>query len=300
MKFGLNKTTIEKICSVFARFPQIEKAVLYGSRAKGNFKPGSDIDLTLHGGALTGDLRSAIASALDDLLLPYTIDLSVFDDLDHVQLREHIERVGVVFYQRQSAGQLQGAVMKKGWKKSALGDTCEMYQPKTISAKELVENGAYPVDVNEQKRIVGILDEAFDAIATAKANAEKNLQNARALFESHLQSVFTHRGEGWVEKPFEHCIEDVKYTRKIQRKDFLTEGKFPIVSQESEFTNGYYRLLKELQISYPDLDNQVAIAEKLDALSEETQRLASIYERKLAALDALKKSLLHQAFTGQL
>ena len=52
----------------------------------------------------------------------------------------------------------------------------------------------------EQRRIVGILDEAFDGIATAKANAEKNLQNARALFESHLQSVFTQRGEGWVEK----------------------------------------------------------------------------------------------------
>ena len=51
----------------------------------------------------------------------------------------------------------------------------------------------------EQQRIVGILDEAFDGIATAKANAEKNLQNARALFESHLQSVFTQRGEGWVE-----------------------------------------------------------------------------------------------------
>ncbi|NCO37018.1 MAG: hypothetical protein GW893_24565, partial [Armatimonadetes bacterium] len=52
----------------------------------------------------------------------------------------------------------------------------------------------------EQQRIVGILDEAFDGIATAKANAEQNLQNARALFESHLQSVFTQRGEGWVEK----------------------------------------------------------------------------------------------------
>src|ERR1035441_8503082 len=89
MKYGLTKATIEKICAVFARFREIEKVVLYGSRAKGNFKPGSDIDLTLYGEALTADLRSAIASALDDLLLPYTIDLSVFDDLDHVKLREH-------------------------------------------------------------------------------------------------------------------------------------------------------------------------------------------------------------------
>ena len=52
----------------------------------------------------------------------------------------------------------------------------------------------------EQHRIVAILDEAFEGIATAKANAEKNLHNARALFESHLHSVFTQRGEGWVEK----------------------------------------------------------------------------------------------------
>ncbi|MCX7386617.1 MAG: restriction endonuclease subunit S [Planctomycetales bacterium] len=52
----------------------------------------------------------------------------------------------------------------------------------------------------EQQRIVGILDEAFEGIAIAKANAEKNLQNARALFESHLQSVFTQRGDGWVQK----------------------------------------------------------------------------------------------------
>ena len=110
MNHGLSEATVEKIHSVFARFPEIEKAVLYGSRAKGNFKTGSDIDLTLYGVALTAGLRSAIADALDDLLLPYTIDLSIFDQLDHAQLREHIERVGVVFYEhvkRRNAGKTQ-------------------------------------------------------------------------------------------------------------------------------------------------------------------------------------------------
>ncbi|OIP37239.1 hypothetical protein AUJ95_08385 [Candidatus Desantisbacteria bacterium CG2_30_40_21] len=92
MKYGLTKTTIEKIYAVFACFPEIEKAILYGSRAKGNFKTGSDIDLTLCGEMLTADLLSTIASELDDLLLPYTIDISVFDDLNHAKLREHIER----------------------------------------------------------------------------------------------------------------------------------------------------------------------------------------------------------------
>ncbi len=99
-KFGLSDTTIEKTCKVFADFPAIEKAVLYGSRAKGNFKPGSDIDLTLYGVTLSKDLRSTIACALDDLMLPYTIDLSVFDTLNHAELKEHIERVGVLFYER--------------------------------------------------------------------------------------------------------------------------------------------------------------------------------------------------------
>ena len=104
MRFGLSEATVEKICSVFAGYPAIEKAVLYGSRAKGNFKAGSDIDLTLYGVSLSGDLRSTIACTLDDLLLPYTIDLSLFDTLNNAELKGHIERVGVLFYERKSRG----------------------------------------------------------------------------------------------------------------------------------------------------------------------------------------------------
>jgi predicted nucleotidyltransferase len=104
MRFGLSETTVEKICNVFAGFPEIDKAVLYGSRAKGNFKNGSDIDLTLYGVSLSKDLRSTVACALDDLLLPYTIDLSVFGTLNHAELKGHIERVGVLFYERTSGG----------------------------------------------------------------------------------------------------------------------------------------------------------------------------------------------------
>lgn len=100
MKYGLPDQTVEKICSVFVRFPEVERAVLYGSRAKGNYKPGSDIDLTLFGANLTLSLCATIADALDDLLLPYSIDLSVFAELKHPELQAHIERVGVVLYQR--------------------------------------------------------------------------------------------------------------------------------------------------------------------------------------------------------
>jgi type I restriction enzyme S subunit len=240
----------------------------------------------------------------------------------------------------------------------------------------------------EQQRIVGILDEAFDGIATAKANAEQNLQNARALFESHLQSVFTQRGEGWVEKKLSDVCaitstlvdprkkEFLELTHvgagniesqtgafvdlKTAREEGLISGKFlfddsmvlyskirpylmkvarpnfnglcsadmyPLAPLPSEITRDYlFHLLlskpftgyaiqgsaragmpkvnREHLFEYrtwlPDVKVQKKLTVQLDALHEETQRLESLYQRKLAALDELKKSLLHQAFSGAL
>ncbi len=100
-RFGLKETTIEKLCGVFAKYPQVSKAILYGSRAKGNYKNGSDIDLTLHGGAdLTLNVLYKILDEIDDLLLPYTIDLSIYRTLSDPDFIEHIQRVGVTFYDK--------------------------------------------------------------------------------------------------------------------------------------------------------------------------------------------------------
>ena len=250
----------------------------------------------------------------------------------------------------------------------------------------------------EQQRIVGILDKAFEAIATAKANAEKNLQNARALFESHLQTVFTKRGKGWTERPLSQLC-DIKhgfafksqffasegdyvlltpgnfyetggyrdrgekqkyYTGEIPRDYVLSEGDLlvamteqaagllgsPILVPQSDkflhnqrlglvtkkagtaWTNEFFfhvfnthavrkdihdsasgvkvrhtspSKIGEVLVSFPtSLSEQQAIVSTLKHLGETTQRLATVYERKLAALDELKKSLLHQAFTGNL
>jgi predicted nucleotidyltransferase len=104
MKYGLPERTVAQISTVLAQYPAVDRAVLYGSRAKGNFKPGSDIDLTLYGVSLTSGLCASIAEALDDLLLPYTIDLSVFAELKHPELEAHIQRVGVVFFEREGWG----------------------------------------------------------------------------------------------------------------------------------------------------------------------------------------------------
>ncbi len=100
METGLSQDAIIKIQRTLSQFADIEKAVLYGSRAKGNYKSGSDIDLTLYGAGLSQETLMDVSMALDDLLLPYTIDLSIYASLDHPALREHIDRVGLVFYQR--------------------------------------------------------------------------------------------------------------------------------------------------------------------------------------------------------
>jgi len=242
----------------------------------------------------------------------------------------------------------------------------------------------------EQQRIVGLLDEAFEGLATAKANAEKNLQNARALFESHLQSVFTQRGPGWVEKRLEeigktqtgstpktadqsnygdfisfvkpadfnpdgsldyekdclsktglanarvvpagsvlmvcigatigkcgYCDQDVTTNQQINALtpadgsshrflyyQMLTESfQRSVIHRSGQATLPIINKSKWSALSVwlpPTVTEQKRIAAKFDALVVETQRLAGLYERKLAALEALKKSLLHQAFTGAL
>lgn len=100
MPFGLSIETTEKICGILARHQSVEKAVLFGSRAKGTYKIGSDIDVSLHGDTITLSELGEIEFELDDLLLPYTIDLLIFDRIDHSQLREHIERAGKILYER--------------------------------------------------------------------------------------------------------------------------------------------------------------------------------------------------------
>ncbi|OZB78468.1 MAG: hypothetical protein B7X29_04760 [Halothiobacillus sp. 13-55-115] len=243
----------------------------------------------------------------------------------------------------------------------------------------------------EQHRIVAILDEAFSGIAKARANAEQNRQNARALFESHLQSVFTQRGEGWVEKTLEEVATTFgrgKSRHRPRNAPHLYGGEYPFVQTGdirnaehviTDFSQTYSEaglaqsrlwpkgticitiaaniaetailgfdacfpdsvigvvanpkeadvdfieyLLQSFKVRlqslgkgsaqaninmgtfenerfpFPPIAEQKLIVAKLDALAAETQRLESLYQQKLAALDELKKSLLHQAFSGQL
>ena len=100
MKYGLKETTIKAIQGIFTKYPQVEKVILYGSRAKGNYRNGSDIDLTLIGAALDLSLLFKIESALEDLLLPYKMDMSILHQIENQDLLDHINRVGVAFYEK--------------------------------------------------------------------------------------------------------------------------------------------------------------------------------------------------------
>jgi len=99
--FGLDTDTLKKIKQVFSNFENIYKVIIYGSRAKGNYRKGSDIDITLLGENLNlNNSLYQIDEKLEELELPYTFDISIFSHIDNEYLREHIQRVGKVFYQK--------------------------------------------------------------------------------------------------------------------------------------------------------------------------------------------------------
>lgn len=102
MKYGLKRNIIKVISEVFKKYPQVSCAVLYGSRAIGNFKPNSDIDLTLKGEKLDLSILMKIENDLDDLLLPYKMDISAFGRIENEDLINHINRVGIVFYAKEN------------------------------------------------------------------------------------------------------------------------------------------------------------------------------------------------------
>lgn len=96
--YGLPKEAIAKLCGVFSQYPAIQSVLLYGSRAKGNYRPGSDIDLSIQAPALGLSDLLAIENQIDDLLLPWTVDLSLLHQIDNPDLLDHIRRIGIPLY----------------------------------------------------------------------------------------------------------------------------------------------------------------------------------------------------------
>ena len=102
MSFGLPESLIEEIIDILQNHPEVEEALIYGSRAKGNYKEGSDIDMVLKGEHLNETIRNQIFWKIDELNSPYTLDLSLYNQITSQDLIEHIDRVGKALYQRES------------------------------------------------------------------------------------------------------------------------------------------------------------------------------------------------------
>jgi predicted nucleotidyltransferase len=103
MTFGLPDRTVNILRDTFRRHPEVEQVVIYGSRAMGTYRTGSDIDLTLIGEQLTHEILLQIAEDLDEAPIPYTVDLSIYHDIRDDDVRDHIRRRGMVFYQKTDA-----------------------------------------------------------------------------------------------------------------------------------------------------------------------------------------------------
>ncbi|NOX19513.1 MAG: nucleotidyltransferase domain-containing protein [Chlorobi bacterium] len=101
--YGLKEEIINKIIEVFKKFEAVDKAILYGSRAKGNYSNGSDIDIALFGDGLNLNILNKIENEIDDLMLPYAFDLSIYNQIKNQNLIERIERVGVEIYSKNNS-----------------------------------------------------------------------------------------------------------------------------------------------------------------------------------------------------
>lgn len=102
MQYGLSQLQFDQIINVFSNYKEIEEVILYGSRAKGTQTPYSDIDLTILGNNINFSLQQKIEIELDDLLLPYKFDVSLFKSIENIALVEHINRVGKVIYKKEN------------------------------------------------------------------------------------------------------------------------------------------------------------------------------------------------------
>lgn len=97
--FGLTTEDIDELTRVLKTYPEVEEAIMFGSRAKGNYKTGSDVDIALKGRGVNYHIATTISGILnEDTLMPYRFDVISYNDISNADLTQHINRVGIVFY----------------------------------------------------------------------------------------------------------------------------------------------------------------------------------------------------------
>jgi len=104
MNFGLRDGDLDNIIATIQQFCEIEKAAIFGSRAKGNYKPGSDLDIAIWGDDISFSTISRLHAILEEESpMPYFFDIVDYSHLNHEELKSHIDRAGIVFFTRELA-----------------------------------------------------------------------------------------------------------------------------------------------------------------------------------------------------
>ena len=274
--YGLKPHTIKAIQGVFAKYPDIDKAILFGSRAKGNYRNGSDIDLTLVGNNLTLSQQFAIETAFDDLLLPYKIDLSIFHKIENQDLIDHINRVGITFYENDNAFAKTEDDNVSLWNEDKLGDLIEIKYGKD---HKKLNDGKIPCFGSG-----GIM-----RYVDTQLYDEESILIPR---KGSLNNIMYQNNPFWtVDTMFWSKIDKTKVFPKFLFYQ-LTLIDYTILNVGSAVPSLTVSVLNDIDIILPPLPEQKAIANVLSSLDTKIDLL----HRQNKTLEELSKTLFRQWF----
>ncbi len=288
--FGLSPDVIRNIKKEFSKFPQIEKVILYGSRAKGNYKDGSDIDVTLIGKNLNLKTVYALEEFLEALYLPYSFDISIFTQIDNDDLIEHILNVGKDFYIKGVDKKLHetGALsLPEGWSVKKFEACIEkVIYTKKIKQKEFLENGEFPIVSQEQDLINGFWDNSNDLFY---------VKNSIVIFGDHTKII------KFIDFNFVLGADGVKILQP--NNNLNTRFLYYFLQNINLIDLGYarhYKLLKRINIHYPkSLKEQKRIVAILDRAFKNIDQAKTNAEQNLKNAKELFESYLQNIFENK-
>ena len=285
MSYGLKEIELAKLNEVFAANERIERVVLYGSRAKGNYKPFSDVDITLEGAELTHTDLNRISLAIDDLLLPYQFDISIFHTLKNEALIDHIRRMGITIYEK-----------KCEWKEYKLGEIASFVAEKVSVQDVRLEDYISTENMLPDK----------GGITIASNKPQEGSATKYFCYTILISNIRPYFKKIWYANKSGGCSNDVLC---FKAKDELVFSKYLyfLLSQDTFFDyvmlgskgckmpRGDKSHILNWEISIPPLPTQRRIAAILSSLDDKIDLL----HRENATLEQMAETLFRQWFVAE-
>jgi type I restriction enzyme S subunit len=264
MKYGLGENQLHEILDILRKYPEVEEAILFGSRAIGTYKEASDIDIALKGKDVSVILATKIESDLEDTYLPYFFDIISFPSITNQDLIKHINTKGIPIY-------------RAGWKKCKLGDVVALQRGFDLPKNNMV-NGIFPV--GGSNGIIGYHNKNTTKGPGITIGRSGNLGNAflyKTDFWAHNTTLFVTDFKG-------NNVEYIYYLlQSIDFRQFNSGSAVPTLNR-----NHIYHL----EINLPPLHKQKEIASVLSCLDDKIDLL----HRQNKTLESIAQTLFHQWF----